>query len=115
MYCRITGHRQFEAGHGDHHLQAGQGVAGVVGVNRGQRPFVAGVHRLQHVERLAAADFAHDDAVGPHAEAVANQVALGDPPVPSVLGSRVSSLTTCGWLEDQFRRVFDRDQPLAPE
>ena len=69
-------HRQVEAGHADHHFQPREGVAGVVGVDRGQRAFVAGVHRLQHVEGFAAADFADDDPVGPHAQGVAHQVAL---------------------------------------
>jgi hypothetical protein len=33
---------------------------------------------LQHVERLGAADFADDDAVRPHAQAIADEVALLD-------------------------------------
>ena len=36
---------------------------------------MACVHRLKHVERLAAAAFADDYAVGTHSEAVANKVA----------------------------------------
>ena len=40
-----------------------------------ERPLVPGVHRLQHVERLAAADLTDDDAVRPHPERVAHQVA----------------------------------------
>ena len=42
------------------------------------RPVVAGVHRLQHVQRLGAADLADDDAVGPHAQGVADEVADRD-------------------------------------
>ena len=38
---------------------------------------MAGVHGLQHVERLAAADLADDDPVGAHAQRVAHQVANG--------------------------------------
>ena len=37
-----------------------------------------GVHRLQHVERLRPAALADDDAVRPHAKAVAHQVADRD-------------------------------------
>jgi len=37
---------------------------------------VAGVHRLQHVERLGAAHLAHDDPVRAHPQRVAHQVAL---------------------------------------
>ena len=36
---------------------------------------MAGVHRLEHVERFFAADLAHDDAIGPHAESVDHQLA----------------------------------------
>ena len=39
---------------------------------------MAGVHRLQHVERRGVADLADDDAVGPHAQRVADQVADRD-------------------------------------
>ena len=51
---------------------------GRVGVDGGQRPVVAGVHRLEHVEGLAAADLADHDPVRPHAQRVAHQVADGD-------------------------------------
>ena len=44
---------------------------GIVGVQRAHRAVVAGVHGLQQVERLGSADFADDDAFGPHTQAVA--------------------------------------------
>jgi hypothetical protein len=34
------------------------------------------IHRLEHVEAFCAAHFAYDDSIGPHAQRVANQVAL---------------------------------------
>ena len=43
-----------------------------------ERAVVAGVHRLEHVERLGAADLADDDAVGAHAQRVADEVADRD-------------------------------------
>ncbi len=39
---------------------------------------MAGVHGLEHVERFARPDLADDDAVGPHAQGVAHQLADGD-------------------------------------
>ena len=51
----------------DHRFQPPEGINGGIGMHGGHRAFVAGVHRLQHVQRLGAADLAHDDAVGPHA------------------------------------------------
>ncbi len=49
---------------------------GVFAVNRGQRAVVSGVHGLEHVERLLAADLADDDAVGPHTETVDQKLPL---------------------------------------
>ena len=66
---------QFHAGHHDHRFQTGLGVARRVGVQRGHRAGVAGVHGLQHVQRFAAAALADDDAFGPHTQGVAHQVA----------------------------------------
>ncbi len=39
---------------------------------------MAGVHRLEHVERLATAALADDDAIRPHAQGVDHEVADGD-------------------------------------
>ena len=38
-----------------------------------ERAVVAGVHGLQHVDRLAAAHLAEDDAVGAHTQGVLDQ------------------------------------------
>jgi len=64
---------------------------GSVGVEGGQRAVVAGVHRLQHVERLAGPALSDHDPVGPHSQAVLHQVANGDRALPSRLGGRDSS------------------------
>src|SRR5690606_32559150 len=71
-------HRQVDAGHQHHRLDTGEGVTGAVGVDRGQRPIVAGVHRLEHVERLGATTLTDDDPVGTHTQGIADQVADGD-------------------------------------
>src|SRR2546425_1918095 len=68
--------RDVQVGHGEHVLQAGQGVTLRVGVHRGQGAFVAGVHGLQHVERLFATHLAYHNAVGPHPQAVDDQLPL---------------------------------------
>ena len=69
----MTG-RAFEAGHRHHHFQAGEGARACRWHESWSATLVAGVHRLEHVQGLGAAYFADDDAVGPHAQAVANQV-----------------------------------------
>src|SRR5262249_30546301 len=48
-----------------------------VAVDRRHRPVVAGVHRLQHVQRGPIADLTDDDAVGPHPQRVAHEVPYG--------------------------------------
>ena len=61
-------HRQVVARHQHHRLDARERVTRRVCVHRRQRPVVTGVHRLQHVERLGAANLADDDPVGTHAQ-----------------------------------------------
>jgi hypothetical protein len=65
------------------HLQPVQAFARAVGVDGGHRAVVAGAHGLQHFQHLAAAHFAHHDAVRAHPQAVAQQVADRDRALPS--------------------------------
>ena len=85
-----------------------------VGVHGGQRALVAGVHGLEHVERLAAADLADDDAVGAHAQRVADQVADGDLAV--ALDVRRAGLQPDHVVlrQGQLGGVLDGDDALAP-
>src|SRR5499426_4489021 len=69
--------RQRIAAHGDHRFETRQGLARVVGVQRAHRTVVAGVHRLQQVERLGSAYLADDDALGPHTQTVAHEITHG--------------------------------------
>jgi hypothetical protein len=59
---------------------------GRVGVNRGQRTIVTGIHRLQHIDSPRRHDLADDDAIGSHTQCVLDQVALVTSPLPSMLG-----------------------------
>ncbi len=77
-------HGELEAGHEDHRLEAADGVARGVGVHRGHRAFVAGVHGLEHVQRLGGTTLADDDPIGSHAQGVLDQLADGD--LASALG-----------------------------
>src|SRR5579859_6488967 len=70
--------RQLHARHHHQALHAGGGVTRAVGMDCADRTFVARVHRLEHVEGFAAAHLADDDAVRPHTQGVAHQIALGD-------------------------------------
>ena len=104
---------QVEAGHQHHGLEPGDGVTRGVGVQGRHRAVVARVHRLQHVERFAAADLADDDPVGPHAQGVAEQVADGD--LTPVLDVGRPTLEADDVLLHQLQlgRVLDGDDALV--
>ena len=70
--------RQVHAGHEHHRLEAAEHVARGVGVAGRHRAVVAGVHGLEHVERLAGAALPDHDAVGAHAQGVAHELADRD-------------------------------------
>ena len=77
---------------------ARQRVARGVRVDGRERAVVAGVHRLEHVERLGAADLADDDPVGPHAQALRTRSRIVTSPSPSMFVGRDSSRSTWRWL-----------------
>src|SRR6185312_5301350 len=93
-------------GHGDHVLNATERIARGVGMNRGERAVVARVHGLQHVERLAAAHFADDDAVGAHAQTVAHEIALRDRAAPFDVGRTGFQPDDVRLAKLQLRRVL---------
>ncbi len=78
----------------------------------GQGAIMAGVHGLEHIKGFLAAHLPHDDSVGPHSQAVDDQVPLGNHSL---------AFNVCGpglephhvpLLELQLRRVFDGDNAL---
>jgi hypothetical protein len=105
--------REVDAGHQDHRLEAGQHVARRVGVAGRQRAVVAGVHGLEHVQRLACAALADDDAVGAHAQAVADELADRDRAL--ALDVRRAGLEGHHVLlaELELGGVLDRHDPLV--
>ena len=105
--------RQVDAGHQHHRLDAGEHVARRVGVDGADRAVVAGVHRLEHVERRGVADLADDDAVGAHAQRVADQVA--DLDLALALDVRRAGLEPQHVLlvELELGGVLDRDDALV--
>ena len=78
-----------------------------------ERPVVARVHRLQHVESLRAANLADDDAVGPHAQRVPHKLADRD------LSLALDVLWPCfepqhmPLVKPQLGGVLDRDDSVG--
>ena len=105
--------RQAVTAHRDHRLHPADGLARGVGVQRAHRAVVAGVHGLEEVEGLRAADFADDDAFGTHPQAVLDQVAHGD--LALALKVRGAGLQTdhVRLLELQLGGVLARDDALG--
>jgi hypothetical protein len=105
--------RQVEPAHGDHALDARQRLAGAVGVERSHRPVMAGVHGLQEVECLGAAHLADDDALGAHAQAVADQLAHGHLALSLQIGRAGLQPDHMGLLQLQFGGVLAGDDALV--
>ena len=77
------------------------------------RPVVAGVHGLQHVQRLFAAHLAQDDAVGTHAQRVDHQLALADRALAFQVGRTAFQPDDVLLLDLQLGGIFDGDDALA--
>ena len=105
--------RQRIAAHGDHRFDARQRLARAVGVQRAHRAVVAGVHGLQQVERLGSAHLADDDALGPHAQAVAHEVAHGDLALAFEVGRPRFQPHHVRLLQLQFGGVLAGDDALV--
>ena len=105
--------RNVDRGHHDHRLQARKRVASGVGVDGRHRPVMPGVHRLQHVECLGAAHLADQDAVGPHSEAVPEQLADRELALALDVGGAVLQGDDVRVVDLELRCVLDRDHPLV--
>ena len=70
---------------------------------------MAGVHRLQHVERFFAADLADDDAIGPHTQGVDDELSLPDRALALDVRRPRLEPDDVALPQRQFGSVFDRD------
>jgi hypothetical protein len=104
---------QINTGHADHVFEPGQRLARRVRMDRAHGPVVAGVHRLQHVESLGAADLAEDDPVGAHTQGVAQQVAHRDLATAFEVRRPSFQPHDMRLLQLQFGRVLDRHGPFS--
>ena len=107
------GDRHRHTGHAQHLFEAADGVAWRVGVDGGHRTFMAGVHRLQHVERFLTSALAENHTVRAHAQRVLDQVALPDLAMPFHVGGTRLHPSDVRLLQLQFGGVLDRDQALV--
>ena len=88
----------------DKRFQSPKTRSAVIGVKRRKAAAVAGIPRLHEIERLAAAHFAHDDAVGTHAESRFQKIGHG-----AFRSGLAADFVQCRGVE--FGSVFDDDLP----
>src|SRR6516165_9454412 len=72
-----------------------------------------GVHRLKHVECLRATYFADDNSVWPHAQRIADELALRDIADAFDVGWPRLHLDDVWLLKAQLDSVFDRDHAFV--
>ena len=82
------------AAHGDHRLDAGERLARAVGVQRAHRAVMAGIHRLQQVERLRCSPTMMRSGRMRRQLRTRSRIVIW--PSPSRFGGRVSGRTVCG-------------------
>ena len=104
---------KLQPGHQHHRLDPPHRIRRRRGVHGRQRPIVASVHRLQHVQRLGTAHLADHDPVGPHAKRVSHQRAeLDRPPALDVRRPRLQARhVRLG--QTQLGRVLNRDDAFV--
>ena len=105
--------RQVDTPHEGHRLDPHERVRGAVRMRRRQRPAVPGVHRLQHVEGLAAAHLADEDPVGTHAKRRSEKRPHVDRAGPLDARSARFERDDVGLWKTELHGVFDGDDALA--
>jgi hypothetical protein len=108
-----VGGGEIDTRHHRHRLETPEQVAARVGVRGGERAVVTRVHRLEHVQRLATANLADDDPVGPHPERVADQIPNRHLPAPFDVGGAGLQRDHMRSVEAELCGVLDRDQALV--
>ena len=105
--------RQVDARREHEGLEAAERVARRVRVDRRQRALVAGVHRLEHVQRLGATDLADDDPVGAHSQGVADELADAHLSLALDVGRAGLEREDVILLKLELGRILDRDDALV--
>ena len=113
IWSRSASNGIVQLAHRGQRLEPVDRVVAAVGVHGHQRALVAGVERLEHVERLGAADLADDDPVGAHAQRVAHEVADRHLALALDVGRPRLERDHVRLLEPQLGVVLDGDDPLA--
>ena len=104
--------RQLDGALNDARRQASQRLFRRVRVNRGQRPGVAGVQRLQQVERFPAAHLANNDPVRPMSQRRAKQLANRHGRQAGLLPAGLKP-DEVGAINLKFRGVLDEDHAIV--
>ena len=112
IWARTAARGQVDRAREHHRFEAGEGVAGGVGVNRGHAAVVAAVHRLEHVQGGGVTDLADDDPVGAHPKAVAEELPDRKLSPPLDIGRTELHRHQVGVPHLELGGVLDGDHPL---
>ena len=105
--------RDIQIRHRYHGVQTGQGVPRRIGVNCRERPIVARIHGLQHIEGFLSAYLADDYAVWTHSQRVYDQLPLLNGALAFDVGAPCFQSHDMLLMQLQFRRVLDRHNSLS--
>src|ERR1700687_2275125 len=94
-------------------LETDQALVRVVGVDRGHRTIVAGVHGLEHVQRLTTSTLTDDDPVGSHTQTALDELADGHRAFAFHVRRTRLELDPVRLLKLELRGVLTRDQPFG--
>ena len=73
---------------------------------------MAGVHRLDHIQRFRPTTLTHDNTVGPHSQCVLHQITNGVRAGTFHIGRLALHRHHMLLVQTQLDGVFDRDDPL---
>ena len=105
--------RKIDPGHERHRLDAHERVTRAVRMRRRERAAMAGVHRLEHVERFAATDLSDYDSVRSHPQRGAQQRPHVDRAGPLNAGRTCLQGDDVRLRKSKLRSVLDGHDPLV--
>ncbi|OLD91202.1 MAG: hypothetical protein AUG96_01075 [Chloroflexi bacterium 13_1_20CM_4_66_15] len=104
--------RQIDACHEHHGFETRHGVASCIGMEGSQGAVVTGVHRLQHIQRLAGTALADHDPVRAHPEGVDDKLTDADLVLTVEVGRAGFHPADVLLVELQLGGVLDGDDAL---
>jgi len=104
--------RKIEAGKQGEGFETRDRVSRRVGMEGGQRPIVASVHGLEHVQGFPASHLADDNSVGTHAERISDEMPDSDFSLPRWVGRFALEPDDVLRVQLELGGIFNGDDPF---